>query len=441
MALSIDQMRTGEGLAIFPAIAFPISRGYRWEVMSLDRTQSVLDSRKSWTRLLLALLLSLIGNAGMWAIILILPQVEAEFGASRAAASIPYTTTMLGFALGNFVIGSMVDRFGLARSLAGAALLLAAGFGLAALSPGIGTLSVIQFVIGFGTAASFGPLIADISQWFLRRRGVAVAIAASGNYLSGAFWPILLQQGAVTTTDWRGAYVLLAFSCLLIMLPLTWTLRRSLPPEAMQTSEAAAAKRANMTGISPRSLTILLAVAGIACCVAMSMPQVHIVAYCVDLGFGPVVGAEMLSLMLLGGVASRLVSGVLADRLGGVITLLIGSTLQMLALFLYLPTSGLTPLYVVSLVFGLSQGGIVPSYAVIVREYLPAREAGARVGFVIMATILGMALGGWLSGLIYDLTGSYQWAFLNGIAFNALNIAVMLFILTRSRAGGSAMPA
>jgi MFS family permease len=165
----------------------------------------------------------------------------------------------------------------------------------------------------------------------------------------------------------------------------------------------------------------------------MSMPQVHIVAYCVDLGYGPAVGAEMLSLMLMGGVASRLISGMLADKLGGVLTLLIGSTLQMIALFLYLPTSGLAPLYIVSLIFGLSQGGIVPSYAIIVREYLPPKEAGAKVGFVIMATIVGMALGGWMSGWIYDLTGSYQLAFINGIAFNALNVAVMLLILFRSR--------
>jgi len=163
------------------------------------------------------------------------------------------------------------------------------------------------------------------------------------------------------------------------------------------------------------------------------MPQVHIVAFCVDLGFGPAVGAEMLSLMLLGGVVSRLVSGLLADKLGGVRTLLIGSTLQCVALFLYLPFDGMVSLYVVSLIFGLSQGGIVPSYAVIVREYMPAREAGARVGFVMMATILGMALGGWMSGWIYDVTGSYMMAFLNGIGWNFLNIGIILMFLVSTR--------
>jgi MFS family permease len=399
----------------------------------------ILDSRASWVRLSLSLLISLIGNVGMWAIIVILPAVQAEFGVDRADASIPYTLTMLGFALGNFAIGRAVDRHGIALSLAASALLMAVGFGAAALAPNIATLSALQFLIGFGTATSFGPLIADASQWFLRRRGIAVGIIASGNYLSGAIWPLILAD-ILAGPGWRTAYLIIAATALLVMLPATWLLRKPLPDGALQASETAAAARARSAGLSPRTLTWLLAAAGIGCCVAMAMPQVHIVAYCTDLGYGPAVGAEMLSLMLLGGVASRLVSGLLADRLGGVLTLLIGSTLQMLALMLYLPTTGLTPLYIVSLIFGLSQGGIVPAYAIIVREYLPAREAGARVGFVIMATILGMALGGWLSGLIYDITGSYRWAFLNGIAFNALNVGIMVMILIRSRPRSPARP-
>lgn len=393
---------------------------------------TMLDSRASWVRLGLSLMISLIGNVGMWSIIVIMPAMQAEFGVDRADAALPYTLTMAGYALGNFFIGRLVDRHGMALALAGSAVLMALGFTAAAYAPNLATLSALQLLIGFGTATSFGPLIADVSQWFLKRRGIAVGIIASGNYLSGVIWPLMLAD-VLAGPGWRTAYLIIAASALFIMLPATWLLRKPLPAGAMQASETAAAARAQATGFSPRTLTWLLAVAGIGCCVAMSMPQVHIVAYCVDLGYGPAVGAEMLSLMLLGGVVSRIVSGLLADRLGGVMTLLIGSSLQMLALMLYLPTTGLTPLYIVSLIFGLSQGGIVPAYAIIVREYLPAREAGARVGFVIMATILGMALGGWLSGLIYDLTGSYHWAFVNGIAFNALNVAILLLIISRAR--------
>lgn len=402
--------------------------------MSAAPADSPLDSRQAWTRLGISLLIATVGNAGMWIVVVIMPAVEAEFGTDRGAASLTYTATMLGFALGNLLIGRAVDRFGVALSLAGAAVLLAASFGLAALSPSLMVLSVLQFAVGFGTAAGFGPLIADISHWFLRRRGIAVAVAASGNYLSGAIWPLLLADIQIAYS-WRGAYVALALASLLLMLPLAALLRRRLPAEAAAHADSLSEARAQASGFSPRALMWLLGLAGIGCCVAMSMPQVHIVAFCVDLGYGPAVGAEMLSLMLMGGVVSRLASGWLADRLGGVMTLLIGSGLQCLALFLYLPYTGLVSLYVVSLIFGLSQGGIVPSYAVIVREYLPAREAGARVGFVIMATIIGMALGGWMSGWIYDMTGSYRAAFLNGIAWNFLNIGIMLLILARTRRG------
>jgi MFS family permease len=161
----------------------------------------------------------------------------------------------------------------------------------------------------------------------------------------------------------------------------------------------------------------------------MSMPQVHIVAYCADLGFGPARGAEMLSLMLGFGVLSRLASGLIADRIGGLYTLIAGSFMQMLALLFYIPFDGLTSLYIVSAIFGLSQGGIVPSYALIIRDHFPAREAGSRISAVLTATVFGMALGGWLSGEIYDWTGSYTAAFLNGVAWNVLNLGIALWIL------------
>jgi MFS family permease len=399
---------------------------------------SVFDSRYSWARLAIALGIAVAGNVGMWVVSIVLPEIQAEFGLSRGLASLPYAATMVGFATGNLGFGRLSDRLGITATLSLAALLVAAGYGLAALAPSIVMLCVLQLAIGFGTAASFGPLIADTSQWFLRRRGLAVAIVASGNYLSGAIWPPLLAwigDGA----GWRWVYGALAVVTLVAILPLAQLLRPRVPLAQVQASEAAAAARTRATGLSPRALQWLLGLAGIGCCVAMSMPQVHIVALCVDLGFGAVVGGQMLSVMLLAGVVSRLVSGVLADRLGGVPTLLIGSGLQALALLLYLPAGGLVSLYTVSLIFGLSQGGIVPSYAVIVREYMPAREAGNRVGFVMMMTILGMALGGWLSGAIYDWTGSYAWAFINGFGWNALNIAIMLGILLRGRGARSAM--
>lgn len=392
----------------------------------------ILDSRYAWTRLAISLAIAMVGNVGMWAIIVVMPAVQAEFGVDRAAASLPYTVTMLGFALGNFAVGRVVDRFGITVALTLAALVIAVGMGLSALSPSVHVLAAMQFIVGLGTAVSFGPLIADVSLWFVRRRGIAVAITASGNYLSGAIWPVVLA-GILSEQGWRAVYLVLAVVTLVAVVPLAMFLRRRVPLEARTHADNLSRMRAQAAGFSPRTLALMLGLAGIACCVAMSMPQVHIVSFCVDLGYGPAVGGQMLSLMLLGGVVSRLVSGLLADRLGGVRTLLIGSALQCVALFLYLPFDGMVSLYVVSAIFGLAQGGIVPSYALVVREYMPSAEAGRRVGFVMMATILGMALGGWMTGWIYDLTGSYRMAFINGIVWNFLNIGIMVAILMRTR--------
>jgi MFS family permease len=392
----------------------------------------ILDSRYAWTRLGVSLLIATIGNIGMWVVIVVMPAVQAEFGLDRAEASYPYTMTMIGFALGNFAIGRIVDRFGITAALSGAAVLISGSFALSAISPTVLILTALHFFVGFGTAASFGPLIADVSLWFLKRRGIAVAIAASGNYLSGAIWPVLLA-GVQAQMGWRAVYLILAIIVVVAVVPLSLLLRTRVPAAATEHSDAISGLRAQTAGFKPATLAWLLAIAGIGCCVAMSMPQVHIVSFCVDLGYGPAVGSQMLALMLLGGVVSRLISGLLSDHLGGAKTLLIGSALQCIALFLYLPFDGLVSLYVVSAIFGLSQGGIVPSYAVVVREYMPSKEAGERVGFVMMSTIFGMALGGWMSGWIYDMTGSYQMAFWNGILWNFLNIGIMILILFRSR--------
>jgi MFS family permease len=399
-----------------------------------DRPTFELDGRYSFTRLAISMMIATVGSAGMWTVTLVMPAVEAEFAVARADASLPYTATMLGFALGNVVLGRVVDRFGIVPCLVISALMLSAGFAAAAMTGDIVTFSLVQgLLIGIGTAASFGPLIADISHWFSRRRGLAVGAAASGNYLAGAAWPLILKD-IIADDGWRAAYFTVAITCLVVMIPLALMLRRRLPTDFEMDANTVGKDRPvrREIGLSPAALQWLLVLAGLGCCVAMSMPQVHIVALCADLGYGVTAGAQMLSVMVAGGVVSRLLSGYLADIIGGVRTLIIGSILQTLALVLYLPFDGLTSLYVVSLVFGLSQGGIVPSYAIIVREYLPAREAGRRVGIVIMATVLGMALGGWMSGFIYDLTGSYQAAFVNGIAWNVLNVAIITTIFWKT---------
>jgi MFS family permease len=379
------------------------------------------------------MLVATVGGVGMWAVVVVLPAVQAEFQVDRGEASLPYTVTMIGFAAGNVFIGRAIDRFGYMLPAIVAAIMIGCGFFLAAGSASILQFGLAQGLIGIGAAASFGPLIADVSHWFRRHRGKAVAGAACGNYLAGVVWPLAIET-FMRGEGWRSAYVAVGIVCRATMVPLLLLLRRKSPSQGGVVDAAAAANHGAVKpmSVSPAALQLLLIFAGLGCCVAMSMPQVHMVAYCTDLGYGPTAGAHMLSLMLAGGVVSRLSSGVLADRIGGIPTLLLGSVLQCTALFLYIPFDGLASLYIVSLVFGLAQGGIVPCYAIIVREYLPAAEAGKRVGIVIMATIAGMAIGGWMSGWIYDQTGSYEAAFLNGIVWNLMNISVMTVLLFRS---------
>jgi len=374
----------------------------------------------------------------MWSVVVALPTVQAEFGVARGAASLPYTLTMVGFGLGGILMGKLSDRHGVALPLAGATLALGAGYLAAAAAPSLLLYALAQGVlIGFfGSSAFFGPLLADISHWFEKRRGLAVSIVACGNYLAGTVWPPIVQQ-MIASMGWRQTHVVIGVVCLVTMLPLVWMLRKRAPhvPAAAAAAVAASARPPLDLDLTPRTLQGLLMLAGVSCCVAMSMPQVHIVAYCTDLGYGPAAGARMLSLMLGFGIVSRLASGWIADRIGGLRTLLLGSVAQGIALILYLPSDGLTSLYVVSALFGLFQGGIVPMYAIIVRETFSSREAGARVGLVVMATLFGMALGGWMSGVVFDLTGSYQAAFINGILWNLLNLSIVVWLIRRSGIG------
>lgn len=399
--------------------------------MTPDPTD-LIDSRVAWWRLVATLVMATLGGVGMWSVVVALPTVQAEFGVDRGSASLPYTLTMVGFGFGGILMGRLTDRYGVTRPLVGATLALAAGYLLAGFAPNLTLYALAQGVLigGLGSSATFGPLLADVSHWFERRRGLAVAIVACGNYLAGTLWPPLVQQ-LIETIGWRHTHMAIGIVCLVTMLPLTLALRRRPPLRHPSAAAQSLADTHLSLGVSPRALQTLLVVAGLACCVAMSMPQVHIVAYCGDLGYGAAAGAQMLSLMLGFGIVSRLASGWIADRIGGLRTLLLGSSLQAVALMLYLPFDGLWSLYVVSALFGLFQGGIVPSYAIIVREYFAPREAGARVGLVVMATLFGMALGGWMSGEVFDLTGSYTAAFVNGLVWNLLNLSIVVWLLRR----------
>jgi MFS family permease len=413
-----------------------------WGFFYFQKRNFMVDSRESWVRLFIALLLMTIGAAGMYVIVVVLPAVQSEFQIDRAQASLPYTLTMIGFGLGGILMGRLGDKFGVALPLVGASICMGLGFILAANASHFWIFAFAQGVlIGLlGSSATFAPLMTEISFWFNKKRGIAVAICASGNYLGGAVWPAIVQP-MVEAQGWRATFTGIGLFCWATMIPLSLLLHRGTKASKLLRVQAApnmnvavnAESKELPLGMPAKKLLFLLSVAGVACCVAMAMPQVHIVAYCNDLGYGTLRGAQMLSTMLAFGIASRLISGLICDRIGGLRTLMLGSVLQGAALLLFIPFDGLISLFVISALFGLFQGGIVPSYAIIVREHFSPSFAGANVGTVIMATLLGMALGGWMSGKIFDLTGSYHAAFLNGVAWNLLNLTIAGYLLYRVR--------
>ena len=415
-----------------PAIALDVAPAVAISSrFTADSEMFVPDSRRAWARLAVAVLIGSLGSVGMWSVVVALPVVQGEFGASRGTASLAFTLVMLGFGSGGVLTGKITDRYGIVTAIGLGIGILGLGYIGAGLSSSIWQFILVHFAIGLSSSATFGPLMAEASHWFNRYRGLAVAIAASGNYIGGTIWPPLVNYG-MEQIGWRtthfaiGIFTAVAMSLALLLL-------RILVGAGTQRSHVNAPPPRVDLRLSTNGLTAILALASIACCVAMSMPQVHIVAYCGDLGYGVARGAEMLSLMLGFGIISRIGSGFLADRIGGIPTLLIGSVAQGTALLFYLFFDSLSSLYVISAMFGLFQGGIVPSYAIIVREAMPASEAATRVGIVIFASVFGMSFGGWISGVIFDATGSYAAAFTKGLAWNALNITIMVLLLIRAR--------
>ena len=389
-----------------------------------------LDSRQAWLRLSLIFVMSVLGTAGMWSVVMIMPSIQNEFGLDRAASTYPYVTTMLGYGIGNVVIGRMLDKIGIRKPIIFALTLLIFSYLVSILAKNIFWLSFIQFFLGFSAAAFFGPMMADISKYFNKRKGLAVSLVASGQHLCGAMWPFLIK-GFLLEDDWRNAHLFIALICT-IFIPILFYFIGNKTPEFYNEKKNNLENKYQSVNfklpISNKRIQTLLMLAGIFCCVAMSMPQVHIVPLCIDSGFGLTVGTEILSLMLFAAVTSRIIFGFLSDKIGPIQTLLLSSSLQAVSLSMFLPFDSQLSLYIVAIFFGLSQGGIVPIYAVIISKFLPAEEVAERVGLLIFSTVIGMSLGGWLSGEIYDYTNSYSLAFLNGIFWNIINLIIMVYL-------------
>ena len=389
-------------------------------------------------RLATVLALMTLGCSAMYAGVMVLEPLALELDTGRGNSSLIYGTFMIGFALGGVFMGQLADRMGIMIPALIGSLALPAGFYLAAHASSILEICLaFSLLCGFlGSSFSMAPLIADISHWFSQRRGLAVGIAFSGSYVAGAIWPPILQR-MFDAQGWRESFVDLALLTLILMALLSLLLYpRSPINEQLPTASSANSNLTN-SAISAGTLQSLIYLAGFGCCVAMAMPQVHIVPYVMDLGHPAIRGAEMLGLMLGFGVISRVGSGWLSDRIGGLATLVLGSALQVAVLIAFLTGNSLVFLYGISIAFGLSQGGIVPSYTIILRAFFPPKQAGWRISTSFLFTVAGMAFGGWIAGLLYDLTGSYTVSFLNAIGFNILNLWVAASLLKKSGAIGT----
>jgi MFS family permease len=337
---------------------------------------------------------------------------------------------MFGYGIGNVIIGRMLDKIGITKPIIFALTLLVFSYLISTLANNVMWLSIIQFFLGFSAAAFFGPMMADISRFFYKRKGLAVSLVASGQHLCGAVWPFLIKD-FLLDGEWKDAHLFIALVCSICIPILFYFLGEKSPnikQDLFKKQKKESVNSRLKLSISDKKIQVLLMFAGVFCCIAMSMPQVHIVPLCIDSGFGLAVGTEILSFMLFAAVTSRVLFGFLSDKIGPIQTLIIGSTLQAISLSMFLPFNSQLSLYIVAICFGLSQGGIVPIYAVIISKFLPENEVAERVGLLIFATIIGMSLGGWLSGEIYDYTNSYQIAFLNGIFWNIVNLLIMIYL-------------
>ena len=385
------------------------------------------DSGLAWLRLFLVFLLCTLGFIGMWSIVMIMPSIEKEFQITRSSVTIPYILTMFGFGIGNIIIGKFTDKYGIKKPIIFGFTILIIFYYISIISPNFYVLSLIQFGLGFSSAVLFGPMMNDISYFFKKNKGLAVSITASAQHFAGAMWPFFLTF-FLAEEKWREAHIFIASVCIVFVPILIFFIFRMNYNQKLVFNKINNFKDNIATSLTNEKFQRLLMIASVGCCVGMSTPQVHIIPICIDQGLSIITGGKILSIMLFCAVLSRIVFGYIADKIGPLKTLLIGSSLQTITLILFIPFNSLIALYIVSILFGLSQGGIVPSYALIVKKYLPNKDAAERIGLIIFFTIIGMSIGGWMSGKIYDLTNSYTLGFLNSICWNLMNVMIIGYI-------------
>jgi MFS family permease len=385
-----------------------------------------------WVVIFASLTIHTIGLAAPTILFVTLKPIAAEFDWPRAVPSLAYSLLMLGSGVGGIAMGWWMDKRGVMSPVLFGSAMLICGALLASQADGQTSLYIANGVlIGLlGKAAMIAPLMANATKWFDRRRGLAVAILASGQGLSGLLWlPLIGMLSA--SVGWRDTYLYFAIFATLTMFPLTLLLRRRPPVTSSGATKSAAATSTTNPGNGATTLQIIMWVAVIGCCTGMSVPIVHLISHASDLGFDPQRGAEMLTLLFTAAFFSRIAFGALSDRIGPTKTLMIGSCFQTMTLFAFASVDSLFGLYLVALLFGMGFAGIMPCYPLLIRIVFPEREAGWRIAAQYMFAAGGMALGGWAGGLLFDLTGSYQMAFLAATLATLVNLVLVAILHIR----------
>jgi MFS family permease len=404
----------------------------------MKEADSLVDSRTAWITAWAALAIMTISYGAPLVVVVGMKPMAAELETVRSGPAGASAVAYVGAAFGGILAGWLAGRLGVRRIVAFGAIMVAVGLGLSA-SGGLLPLYVGHgvFMGLLGTSCMFAPLLTYVSRWFERRRGSAVALISSGQAVAGAIWPPVLQLG-IDEVGWRTTMVVFGLFVALSSVTLTVLFLRPPPDAATATPGAtgSSGRSRSTLGLPPNLLMILLTVAVFCCCVPMAMPMQHVVAYCGDLGFASQYGAAMLSVLLGTAFLARQFWGWLSDRIGGFQTLLWSSLVQATALTGFLITRDQTALFVVSSAFGLGLSGLLPAYVIVIRECYSMEESNWRIPTVMVGGMLGMAAGGWGAGLLYDQFADYMPAFAVGMAFNLLNLVVLLFLVMRKRGQG-----
>jgi MFS family permease len=381
-----------------------------------------IESRTSWTVASVSLFAMLMAYGAPWITIVALSDIAAEAGGARSVPSLASSLAWYGAGIGGIIMGRVADRIGTRWTVLNGALMIGVGLWLSSFGPNWPLWIGHGLFIGLlGLGGINAPLYVYVSRWFDRRRGSAMALISSGSYLAGAMWPTLFER-AIAWMGWRQTMLSYLFVEIVVIVPLALLYLRP-PPEVIHpaTAPASGARREPVLGLPPNVMFAMLCAASVLCCIPMSIPQNHLVAFCGDLGISSTIGAAMLSLLLGTAFLSRQLWGLISDRIGGLRTVLIGSVAQTISMMGFLLTQSETGLFTVAGIFGLGFSGIIPAYVLALREHFPASEASWRIPTLLLFSGMGMASGGWLAGLLYDHFGYYAPAFAAGIGSSILN--------------------